>query len=207
MSNNKDFNYFEAFHRLSGYSVSAAKLLCEIFENYDCTKAQVNINNMHTYEHSADVDKHEIMHRLVKEFITPIEREDIIELCGEIDDVTDAVEDVYIRMYMFNIQKMRPEAVEFAAIIIKCVNAVQQVLKEFSNYKKSTALQDIIIEVNRLEEEGDALYTQAVHKLFTQEKDAVLILAWKEIFDNLEKCCDACEHVANVVEGIVMKNS
>lgn len=203
----KDYNYFNAFHRLSEYSVNSAELLCEIFENYDCSKAKENIENMHTFEHNADVDKHEIMHRLAKEFITPIEREDIMQLCSEIDDVTDAVEDVFIRMYMFNVQDMRPDAVQFAGIILKCVKAVKQVLKEFPNYKKSTELQNIIIEVNRLEEEGDTLYTQAVHTLFAQEKDAVLIFAWKEVYDNLEKCCDACEHVANVVESIIMKNS
>lgn len=207
MAKDTGYNYFNGFVHMLGYSHDASTLLCEICENYDLSKAEENIQKMHEFEHDADVEKHELMNHLVKEFITPIEREDIIQLCGEIDDVTDAVEDVLLRLYMFNVTEMREDAVRFCKIIAQCITALRIVLQEFSNFKKSHTLQQQIIEVNRLEEEGDSIYSKAMYKLFHEETDAVKILSWKEVYDNLEKCCDACEHVANLVEGVVMKNT
>jgi hypothetical protein len=165
------------------------------------------MSEMHAVEHAADIAKHELNRELARAFITPIEREDIMLLTQELDDVTDAVEDVLLRLYMFNVLSIRNEALEFTQLIYKCCEAMEEMLREFRHFRKSDSISKSIVEINRLEEEGDALYTKAVRRLYMGTQNAVDLMVWSEIFDRLEKCCDSCEHVANVVESIIMKNT
>lgn len=165
------------------------------------------MEEMHVIEHNADISKHDTMSELMRAFITPIEREDIILLIQEIDDVTDAIEDVLIRTYMFNVAAIREEALEFADVIVRCCEVLKDTLKEFRHFRKSDSIYENIVEINRLEEEGDALYTRAVRKLYLSSTDPIELSVWREIFDRMEKCCDACEHVANDVESVMLKNS
>ena len=166
----------------------------------------MNTAEMHTIEHTADGVKHEMMTQLLKEFLPPIEREDIMELSHTIDEVTDAIEDVLMRMYMFNITELRSEAKEFATVIVNCCDALKDMVAELPNFRKSTTLRERVVAINGLEEQGDRLYTLAMRRLYTEEKDAVAVISWTTMFDRLEKCCDCCEHVADVVERVVMKN-
>lgn len=84
---------------------------------------------------------------------------------------------------------------------------MEGMMKEFRNFRKSDSISDKIVEINRLEEEADSLYYKAVRKLYLHSKDPVELMVWREIFDRMEKCCDTCEHVANLIEGIIMKNT
>ena len=165
------------------------------------------MTNLHGIEHAADMGKHDMMNRLAREFISPIEREDIIELGQEIDNVTDSIEDVLMGIYMYNIQTIRPEALDFVDVIVQCCNALKKTMEDFQNFRKSTTIHDSIVEINRLEEVGDRLYTEAVRSLYLNCQDPIETVSWTEIFDRLESCCDACEHVAHVVESVVMKNT
>lgn len=207
MARKNDYNYFETFVRLVNYSCSASQILAETLKDFKISELEGRLEEMHKIEHAADIDKHEMMHKLVKEFITPIEREDIISLAQEIDDVTDAIEDVLIRLYMFNISVIRTEALEFCDIIIKCCDALKKTMEEFCYFHKSKSIHELIVEVNHLEEVGDKIYTDAVHRLFVEKVDALEVLTWRETFDRFEKCCDACEDVTDVVESVIMKNS
>ena len=207
MARKGSYDYYNKFVCLVDYSCRAAVNLHNTLSEFEADKVTEMIDIMHEIEHSADIEKHEMMERLATEFITPIEREDIIELAQEIDDVTDTIEDVLIRIYMFNIKTIRKEALEFTDIIVKCCDALKDALMELHNFHKSKKIHDGIIEVNRLEEVGDKKYIDATRNLFTSSKDTVEIISWRETFDRLEKCCDACEHVANLIESIIMKNS
>jgi uncharacterized protein Yka (UPF0111/DUF47 family) len=147
------------------------------------------------------------MNHLVKEFLPPIEREDITTLSQEIDDVTDSVEDVLLFVSMFNIKTIRPEILKFTELIADCCKSMYEALVEFQNFKHSKTLHDKVVEINRLEEVGDGLYFEMMSNLFRSSKDPVELMTWTEILHKLEKCCDNCEDVANVIEQIVMKNS
>ena len=199
--------YFDAFAKGIAYANDAAALLQNCFDNYNAAGIKTQLDAMHEIEHAADGIKHEMMERLMKEFLPPIEREDIVELSRTIDDVTDSIEDVLLGMYMFNISTFRPEVKEFTSLISRLCNALKDIAQEMNNFRKSTLLKEKIVEVNGLEEEGDRLYTEAMHRLYTEETNAVSILAWTTIYDRLEKCCDGCEHVADMFEQVVMKNS
>lgn len=202
-----DYDYFEGFVRAVKYSCKAAEMLKESLENFDPDTLQDKMTEMHVIEHTADIAKHDMMGELARAFITPIEREDIMLLSQQIDDITDMIEDVLLRTYMFNILSVREEALEFADLILQCCDGLKETMKEFRKFRKSTTINDTIVEINRLEEEGDALYTRAVRKLYLSSRDPIELSVWREIFDRMEKCCDACEHVANAVESVMMKNS
>ena len=207
MFNKRDFDYYQKFVELVEYNCRAADLLCEIVYNYDLKKAQTMLKSMHDVEHEADMQKHTLVNKLIKEFITPIDREDIINLSQEIDDVTDNIEDVLIKIYMYNIKTIKKGALDFTDIIKRCCEALRKTFIEFRNFSRSKTIKGLIIEVNDLEEEGDKLFVESMNELFASDADAVEKLVWKSIFENLEKCCDSCEHVANIVETTIMKNS
>ena len=207
MARKNSYNYFEAFAGLSKYSYNLAVTLHETLSGFDPEKITEKVKAAHAIEHNADLAKHDIMNRLVKEFLPPIEREDITTLTQEIDDVTDSIEDVLIYIDMFNIQSIRPEILKFTQLIVTCCKAMDEALEEFKSFKNSKKLRDKIIEINHLEEEGDALYVDSMRNLYHTSKDPIELMCWTEILHRLEKCCDNCEDVANVIESIVMKNS
>lgn len=207
MKTAKDFDYFKAFVDLSDFSLKAADLLNTTLHNFDVSQIEDKVKEMHTIEHSGDLKRHEVMNKLVKEFLPPIEREDIISIADKIDDVIDSIEDVLLGMGMYNVQSVRPEIVKFTEVIMECCQSMNSALIEFENFKKSKTLHAAIIEVNRLEEVADQLYINGVRNLYKGTKDPVDLMVWTEIYRLLEKCCDCCEEVANDIENIVMKNS
>ena len=144
MAVKKNNDYFEMLVDLIGYSCEAASLLDNTISNFRMSQIDSRIKDMHKIEHNADIKKHEMINKLSKEFITPIERGDIIELANEIDNVTDAIEDVLVRIYMFNISVMREEAVEFSKLIVKICNETSALIKEFRNFKKSSEIRKLI---------------------------------------------------------------
>jgi len=175
--------------------------------NFKAEELPEKMKEMHDIEHSGDQARHVMIRKLAKEFITPIEREDIMALADAIDNVTDAIEDVVMRMYMYNITSIRPQAVKITEIIVKCCNSLKTALGEFINFRKSQNLHQFIIEVNQLEEEGDRLFTEATRDLYCNCNDFREVAAWDTTFHYLEKCCDACEDVADAIENVIMKNS
>lgn len=207
MKRKKGFNYFEAFVNLSKYSLSSAEILHKTLTNFKSSELAQKVKEMHEIEHSADLAKHDIMNHLVKEFLPPIEREDIITLSQEIDDVTDSVEDVLLFINMFNIKTIRPEVLKFTELISSCCKSMYEAVLEFQNFKNSKTLHSKIVEINHLEEEGDGLYMEMMRNLYASTKDPIELMTWTEVLHRLEKCCDNCEDVADIIEQIVMKNS
>ena len=207
MAKKSDNYYFENFIQCVECGCQAAMMLEENLANFDVNRLSENLDELHKIEHDADKKKHEMMGVLVKAFITPIEREDIILLSQCIDEVTDQIEDVLIRIYINNVHTIRPEALQFTKVIIRCCKVLKEIMEEFANFKKSKTLHGLIIEINALEEEGGRLFIDSMRRLHTEVTDPLEIIAWREIYNFLEKCCDACEHVADAVESVIMKNT
>ena len=207
MSKKSDSYYFQILLECVECGCQAAKMLEDNLNHFDTGLLQDKLDELHRIEHDADKKKHEMMAVLVKAFITPIEREDIILLSQSIDEVTDKIEDVLIRIYINHVQQIRPEALAFIKVIIRCCEALKEVMEEFADFRKSKTLHGLIIEINALEEEGDRLFIESMRRLHAEVTDPIEIIAWREIYVYLEKCCDACEHVADVVESVIMKNT
>jgi uncharacterized protein Yka (UPF0111/DUF47 family) len=102
---------------------------------------------------------------------------------------------------------MKQEALDFCNVILKACDELKSLMKEFHNFKKSSSIHKLIININDLEEQGDKLYTMGTRNLYLNSKDPIELMTWKDTFEYFEKCCDACEHAANVVESVIMKNS
>lgn len=207
MARKNEFDYYDSFVRLSEFCCDAAKMLDEVLIDFKAETLEEKMKQMHSIEHSSDMQVHEIVRRLSKEFITPIEREDIVKLVHEIDDITDNIEDVLLHMYMYNVKEIKNDALRFSKLILQSCDELKLAFEEFKNFRKSKDLHDKIVRVNRLEEEGDNLYTEAVRKMHMTSSNAIEIMTWTIAFNRLEKCCDACEEAANAIESVIMKNS
>ena len=206
MAKKNDAYYFNNFAECAECSVNASILLGKIVENFDQSKLQEYMNEMHAIEHSADMKKHELTEALVKAFITPIDREDIVEVSRNLDELTDKIEDVLIRIYCNRVSEIREDAKEMVKIVIKSCDEVLALMREFGDFKHSKKLKEHIIAINSLEEEADSLYVSSMYKLHG-ETDPISIIAWRDIYMFLEKCLDTSEHIADIVESVVMKNT
>ena len=208
MANKKQDRYYDIFIEMAAFSCDAAKFLREILGDFDPDKLEDYMEKMHAIEHDGDVSKHAMTKLLSKEFITPIEREDIMAMSESIDTVTDKTEDALQRMFMYNIKTVRQDAIPIADAVVKCTEAMKDALEEFHNFKKSKTIGEKLIEINTLEEEGDRMYIKATRNVFTDAGLTPLeAFSWSHIFHYLEDVLDACEDVADVIEGVIMKNS
>ena len=207
MSRREDHYYFNNFVSCAQCAHRAAQMLRDTLADFHSSQLSEKLEEMHAIENDGDRQRHEMLTALAKEFIAPIEREDIILLSQNIDDVTDVIEDVLIRAYINNISAIRPEAVQFADLLIRCCTLLIQILEDFSDFKRSKTLSGRIVEMNALEEEGDRLFVHAMRRLHTTSHDPLEVIAWREVFVYLERCADACEHAADVVASVILKNT
>jgi uncharacterized protein Yka (UPF0111/DUF47 family) len=203
----KEDDYFVGFQEMVDVSKRAVEKLRDIFSDFDPATLQLGIEELHAIEYEGDKKKHALLRTLARDFITPIDREDIFAIAGELDDVTDSIEDVLLKAYMYNIQSVLPGAMEMVSVAVKCCYKLHEVMTEFADFRRSKTIQEKIVELNHLEEQSDRLYLQAVHTLYVKHADPGETAGWTEIYNCLEKCCDTCEHVADVVEGVIMKNT
>jgi uncharacterized protein len=154
-------------------------------------------------EHQCDFLTHEIIQRLNKTFVTPIDREDIHELARTLDDVMDAIDSAAALIPLYRIDKVRVGARELTRVIVQQTDELRAAVEALEARK---GVLDRAIEINRLENEADRIHKMAIGKLFDEEKDPLQVLKWKEIFDVLEEATDACEDVANLLENVVVKH-
>src|SRR5262252_6903954 len=155
-------------------------------------------------EHKCDHLTHEIIQRLNRTFVTPLDREDIYTLARSLDDVMDAIDASATILRLYQIEAVRPGARELAHLVRQ---SAEQVVLAMKALEKRKGVAEHAVEINRLENEADRAHQAAVRSLFKDEKDAVAIIKWKEIFDFLEQATDRCEDVANVLEGVVVKHA
>ncbi len=201
----KDFNYFDAFASMADTAVDVAKLMRTALD--DLSTIEQAGQQVHKLENQADSVFHDIVTALHKAFITPIERDDIKQLAGSIDDVIDAIDALTKDFYLYNVKTAYPEAIEFADLIIEGCEAMRGAAQQFVNYKKPSELHKHIVAMNDIEDRGDVIYARAIHRLFRSETDAVEVLKWRRIFEVMERCCDEVENVADVMDGVILKNT
>ena len=199
--------YFENFVSATDLSKEAALYLVECLENYDGEKITYMLEAMHEIEHRADMKKHEMDAALAKAFVTPVDREDLDMLSHQLDDVTDKIEEVLQKFYCYNITLVDPAAVVFAKHLVKACELLCGLMGEFENFKRSKTIRKLIVELNDVEEECDKLYLTSMRGLTKNCTDALMVISWRDIYDCLESCVDACEHVSECVGSVIMKNT
>lgn len=200
----KEIDFFEIFDQASKNLINAATALVELFENFD--NLDVRIKKIHSLEHEGDLLTHETMRRLNKTFLTPIDREDIHALASRLDDVLDLIWAAADRFLLYRIDRKIEGVVALAVSLKENTEAIHRAIKELKG-KRYSFVQDMCIEINRLENEADRIFRKAMGKLFENETDPIFIIKWKEILEHLENATDQCEDVANILEGIVLKHA
>ena len=204
----KEFDYFEAFEQQAGYACKEATLLVEAVESFETAEELKGLmDRAHEVEHEADQVSHDIHKAVAHDFITPFDREDIIHLAKTLDDITDSIEAVIQRMYMYDVHIIPEGTKEFADLIRKGTGALGKAMSDFRSFKKSKKFRALVHDVSDYEEVADRLFMKVVRKLHTTDRDNPMRAhVWSRVFERMEKCSDACEHAADTMSAIMLKN-
>ena len=198
----REESFFQLFEKSSSNLTEAARLLVQTMEQFD--RVEENARRMKQLEHEGDQIMHEIMARLHRTFITPLDREDIHELAAAMDDVLDFMEEATERLVIYKVGAATPPAKELAAVIAGQVEEIHRLLPRLRRVRQDEIMKHCI-EINRLENDGDRLLREGVAELFENQAPPLEVMKWKEIYELLERATDKAEDVAVVVEGIVLK--
>jgi predicted phosphate transport protein (TIGR00153 family) len=172
----------------------------------DGTLDEAEVKKIHNLEHEGDTLAHEITDMLNRTFITPIDREDIYALANQLDDVLDMLNAMAGRVKLYKLNPSDEYFVQFIDLIDQAAGALASAVKYMPDMKRQRRVLDYCIEINRLENLGDSVREKAISHLFESEKDPINVIKWKEIYEVAEGTLDKCEHVAKVIEGILVKH-
>ncbi|RMG57012.1 MAG: DUF47 domain-containing protein [Deltaproteobacteria bacterium] len=201
----REEKFFELFREQSEKVLEGAKLVKELFDNFE--RAEELSFQIKRKESEGDDITHKIIEMLNRTFVTPIDREDIHNLASKMDDILDYMQAVSERIILFKIGGSSQTAREMSEVLVRCAEEIKFAVAMIHDLRDSEKIMESCIEVNRLENEADTLLRSAVARLFNEETDPMSVMKWKEIYENLENAVDSCEDVANIIEGVVLKYS
>jgi predicted phosphate transport protein (TIGR00153 family) len=200
----KKREFFELFDKVAANILHAATLLVAIMEHF------TNLDNwaqeVHQLENDGDLLTHDIIKKLNKTNITPIDREDIHALASTLDDILDFIWGTAARLAIFSMKESTKEAVIMSKELLTTVELVHKAIKQLEE-KNYSHMQEYCIEINKLENKMDRVFRDALGHLFDEIKDPILVIKWKEIYEHLENASDKCEDVADILESIAIKNA
>ena len=199
----KENEFYLLLEEFAGKIVKAGEAFYDLVSNYEDIENKVA--DVKTLETECDMQAHKILTALNASFITPFDREDIYSITKEMDDIVDSIEEVANRFIVFDVNKLKPESFAMATYIMQAIRELEVMFKHLPEAQKNSIVREQIIEVNRIENDGDVLYRDAIKKLFREEKDPIELIKWKHLYEQLETSLDSCENVANIVEGVIMK--
>lgn len=200
----RDQKFFDLFTASATYSVQAARYLSELLQKDESERGGI-ADTIKRLERQGDEVTHEVVTRLDRTFITPLDREDIHLLASRLDDITDAIDGIARRSQIFKLGTSPAGAVHLAEVVERAAQQVLDAVRVLGNGRPRTVLAACVA-VKRLEEEGDTLYHTWLGRLFDETTDPVRLMKWKEIYDSLERTLDVAEDVANVLESVAIKH-
>jgi predicted phosphate transport protein (TIGR00153 family) len=198
----RDREFFDLFEEAGGNILRAAGLLEEMLRDYPDHSDLAR--DILICEQDGDRITHDIIQRLNQTFVTPIDREDIYELASALDDVVDYTEEVADYLGLYKIEAPMEQAQGLAKVLHGCARQIAEAMPRLRGFKD---ISHYTVEINRLENDGDRITREAIASLFDNGIDPMVVIRWKDIFERLEEAIDATEHVANILQGIVIKNS
>ncbi|MGP1569345.1 MAG: DUF47 domain-containing protein [Eubacteriales bacterium] len=175
----------------------------DLLKHYE--NVEEKVEKIKLYETECDQYAHDILNKLNVAFITPFDREDIYSVTKQMDDIVDCIEEASNRFVVFDVNEIRPEAIAIADLILQSTKELVVLFEHLPDLKKNNLVKTQIIEVNRLENEGDVIYREALMKLFREDINPIELIKWKHILEQIEESLDSCENVANIIEGVAMK--
>jgi predicted phosphate transport protein (TIGR00153 family) len=198
----RDHEFFDLFEEAGANILQAAGLLDEMLRGYPEKEALAR--DILTCEHEGDRITHDIIRRLNETFVTPIDREDIYALASKLDDIVDYIEEVADYLGLYNIEAPMDQSLKLAHVLLQACRQLNGAMPRLRGFQD---MSHFTVEVNRLENDGDRIVREAVAALFDGGIDPMVVIRWKDIYERLESAIDATEQVANILEGITIKNS
>lgn len=199
----REEKFFEFFEKAANNILEGARVLVQMTEE-GCANFQERWKRLEELEHVGDKITHQIIRKLNRTFITPIDREDIHSLAVALDDVMDLIEASAARMSMYKIKQPTEEARKLAQVILK---SAEEIVKAVSSLERLDDVMEHCIEINRLENMADEISREAIADLFDKGHDPMDVIKWKEIYETMETTTDHCEDVANIVESVALKST
>ena len=200
----KDESFYDQFERQAEILLQAAGVLVEVTRQFEALGEKAK--QLERLEHDGDQVTHDIMARLNRTFITPLDREDIHQLASALDDVLDLMEATTEQFILYKITTVSPQEKQLAEVIQQQAEEIYKVIPKLRHLRDEQVMEHCIA-INRLEKGGDRLLRDAMGALFEGAPDPLLVIKWRDLYTLLESATDKCEDVANVVEGIVLKNA
>jgi len=195
--------FFDLYNRAAENTVAIARQLIELLDSFP-ERSDAIANKVKEREHEGDRITHEIVDLVNRTFVTPFDRDDMYRLAGALDDVCDHVDEAAAKIVDYGVREIRQAAKDQALVIEKAALKLMEAVTRLEGFKDSRRQ---LIELRELEDEGDAIERQAISELFTSiGGDALAVIRWKDIHEQLEDAVDACENAADVLEAIVVKN-
>ncbi len=200
----KEHGFFDFFEQHAHKTVEGAKEFVALASgDRDIVESAGRIKEI---EHETDVITHHCVEALHKTFITPLERDDIHRLITRMDDVMDFIEAASERIALYELRTMTDELRALADVLLRSTEEIERAVHGLRDMRRAEVVIQSCIDINRMENEADAIHRAAVAKLFKEERDPILVIKWKEIYENLETATDRCEDVANIIEGVVLEH-
>ena len=199
----KEEQYFNLFRQMTSHIYDAASKLAEMLAGQPAD-FKTHLDSIKAIEHQCDELTHSVSKKLNTSFITPFDREDIYMLSGALDDIVDLIDDVARAVVMYNVREATDYARQFGGVIQRMAVQLHEVV---STLERPAGIAPRLVEIHRLENEGDDLYHEAIGDLFQGEPDAIRIIRWKDIYDKLEASVDRCEQAANIIETVIIKHA
>ena len=199
----KEEQYFGLFRQMTSHIYDAASKLAEMLAG-NASEFKAHLDSIKAIEHQCDELTHSISKKLNTSFITPFDREDIYLLSGALDDVVDLIDEAARAVVMYDVRGMTQHARNFAKVIQGMSVQLHEIVKTLAKPVNITAR---LVELHRLENEGDDIYHTAIGELFRSGNDPLTVFKWKEIYEKLEATIDRCENVANIIESVIIKHT
>ena len=203
----KDKTFYPLFGKAADNIVTISNMLLQCVKETDNEKREAVIKEIEHAEHIGDEITHEIMNNLNTVFITPFDREDIHYLASTIDDVADHVKDAALRIKLYKPHNVPSAVIKMAELISEGAVKVKAAIEELRDMRNVEKLRKMIIEINNVENQSDAIFELALTDLFANEKDPIEIIKIKDIIAKMESASDRCEDIANVIESIIVKTT
>ena len=193
--------FFVLYSRAARNAVEIARLLLQLLEEFPRNDSL--LRDIKELEHEGDRLTRELVDLLNRTFVTPFDRDDMYELSSALDDICDHIDEAAGNIVGYGVTEIRPAAKQQAEVILRSTEKLREAVERIDGFKDSSRQ---LHELRDLEDEGDRLNREAVSELFKTERDAITVLRWKDIHEQLEEAVDACENAADVLEAILVKN-
>ena len=207
MKKKNEFNYFEEFVKSANIAKVAIKELKDYIFNFNSELSKEKVKVIHDLENQADDNLHALRIYLLKDFLPPIDREDIIAISHKIDDLVDMIDEITIDIDIFNITEMSETMKTSINLLEETIAKTCDLVSIMSNFKNFKEIKEKIVEVNNLEEKADRIYEESISQLYRNEKDAIQVIRWTNIYESIENGFDACENIAECIDEVILKNS